>query len=148
MDRGIPTGAVPAERRAPATSRCNIRWELQRSPLASGLPGVANGLTADALSSIWRLVTPVVTSRSAATRNSDRCYDIIVVQSESDYNKLLTCSDMQPCALCQTPPTDLLTGVSRLLRPLVWLLLCSGITFPMLTDALRRLLVDVATTDI
>jgi hypothetical protein len=46
------------------------------------------------------------------------------------------------------PPTALLVAVSRLLRPLVQLLLRSGVTFPVLTDALRRLFVDVAATDI
>ena len=45
-------------------------------------------------------------------------------------------------------PTALLIAVSRLLRPLVRLMLRSGVTFPVLTDALRRLFVDVAATDI
>jgi hypothetical protein len=44
-------------------------------------------------------------------------------------------------------PTALLAAARRLLRPLVHLMLRSGVTYPMLADALRHLFVDVAVTD-
>ena len=47
-----------------------------------------------------------------------------------------------------SPPAALLAASSRLLRPLVRLMLRGGITFPVLTDVLRRLFVEVAVTDI
>ncbi|WP_158926176.1 DUF6502 family protein [Acidisphaera sp. S103] len=47
-----------------------------------------------------------------------------------------------------SPPAALLAASSRLLRPLVRLMVRGGITFPVLTDVLRRLFVEVAVTDI
>jgi hypothetical protein len=47
-----------------------------------------------------------------------------------------------------TPPVALLAASRRLLRPLVRLMLRSGITFPVLIDVLRHLFVEVAVTDI
>jgi hypothetical protein len=47
-----------------------------------------------------------------------------------------------------TPPADLLNAARRLLRPLVRLMIRSGITFPVLADVLRRLFVEVAADDI
>jgi hypothetical protein len=47
-----------------------------------------------------------------------------------------------------TPPAALLAASRRLLRPLVRLMLRSGITFPVLIDVLRYLFVEVAVTDI
>ena len=47
-----------------------------------------------------------------------------------------------------TPPAALLAASRRLLRPLVRLMLRSGITFPVLIDVLRQLFVEVAVTDI
>jgi hypothetical protein len=46
------------------------------------------------------------------------------------------------------PPDALLTASYRLLRPLVRLLIRAGVTFPVLTDMLRRLYVDVALADL
>jgi hypothetical protein len=47
------------------------------------------------------------------------------------------------------PPPDMLLGpLARLLRPLVRLLIRSGITFPVLVDLLRGLYVDVARHDL
>jgi hypothetical protein len=46
------------------------------------------------------------------------------------------------------PPAALLAASRRLLRPLVRLMLRSGITFPVLIDVLRHLFVEVAVTDI
>jgi len=51
----------------------------------------------------------------------------------------------RPAAL---PPTALLRATKRLLRPLVRLLIQSGITFPVLADLLRLLFVEVAMTDL
>jgi len=45
-------------------------------------------------------------------------------------------------------PAALLTAVRRLLRPLVRLMMRSGLTFPVLADSLRRLFVEIAITDI
>jgi hypothetical protein len=47
-----------------------------------------------------------------------------------------------------TPPAALLAAARRLLRPLVRLMLRSGITFPVLIDVLRHLFVEVAVSDI
>src|SRR5450432_168046 len=47
-----------------------------------------------------------------------------------------------------TSPTALLLATRRLLRPLVHLMMRSGVTSPTLTDVLRRLFVDVAVTDL
>jgi hypothetical protein len=46
------------------------------------------------------------------------------------------------------PPAALLAASRRLLRPLVRLMIRGGITFPVLTDVLRRLFVDIVVTDI
>ena len=46
------------------------------------------------------------------------------------------------------PPDQLLKPLGRLLRPLVRLLIRSGVTFPMLADLLRGLYVDVASRDL
>ncbi|HYZ24166.1 MAG TPA: DUF6502 family protein, partial [Rhodopila sp.] len=45
-------------------------------------------------------------------------------------------------------PALLLAAVQRLLRPLVRLMMRNGLTFPVLADALRRLFVDVAATEL
>jgi hypothetical protein len=56
---------------------------------------------------------------------------------------------MPPTATPQpSPPAALLQASSRLLRPLVRLMVRGGITFPVLTDVLRRLFVEVAVADI
>jgi hypothetical protein len=47
-----------------------------------------------------------------------------------------------------TPTAALTRAVSRLLRPLVWLLISRGITLPTLTHMLRELYLDVARDDI
>src|SRR5580658_4504873 len=47
-----------------------------------------------------------------------------------------------------SPPAALLAASSRLLRPLVRLMVRGGITFPVLTDVLRHLFVEVAVNDI
>ena len=47
-----------------------------------------------------------------------------------------------------TPPAALLSASRRLLRPLVRLMVRSGVTFPVLTDVLRGLFVDVTVADI
>jgi hypothetical protein len=47
-----------------------------------------------------------------------------------------------------TPPAALLAASGRLLRPLVRLMMLSGVTALMLTDVLRRLFVDVAVTEL
>jgi hypothetical protein len=46
------------------------------------------------------------------------------------------------------PPAALLKAAHRLLRPLVRLMMRSGLTFPILADAMRRLFVEVAVNDI
>lgn len=46
------------------------------------------------------------------------------------------------------PPNALLKAARRLLRPLVRLMMQSGVTFPVVADALRRLFVDVAVNEI
>src|ERR1700761_3229938 len=46
------------------------------------------------------------------------------------------------------PPAPLLQATRRLLRPLVRLMMRSGLTFPILVDMLRSLFVEVAITDI
>jgi hypothetical protein len=46
------------------------------------------------------------------------------------------------------PPDALLPALTRLLRPLVRLLIRSGVTFPILADLLRTLYVDVAAADL
>ena len=46
------------------------------------------------------------------------------------------------------PPTLLMKPLARLLRPLVHLLIQSGVTFPVLADLLRGLYVDVALRDL
>jgi hypothetical protein len=46
------------------------------------------------------------------------------------------------------PPAPLLKAARRLLRPLVRLMMRSGLTFPVLADSLRRLFVEVAINDI
>jgi Family of unknown function (DUF6502) len=51
-------------------------------------------------------------------------------------------------AVQSQPPPALLAACRRLLRPLVRVMMRSGVTFPALTDALRSLFVDVAVTDI
>ena len=51
----------------------------------------------------------------------------------------------RPSAL---PPAALLQAARRLLRPLVRLTMQSGLTFPVLADALRQLFVEVAVNDI
>jgi hypothetical protein len=45
-------------------------------------------------------------------------------------------------------PGPLLQAVRRLLRPLVRLMMQSGLTYPILADSLRRLFVEIAVTDI
>ena len=45
-------------------------------------------------------------------------------------------------------PAPLLKAARRLMRPLVRLMMRSGLTFPILADALRHLFVEVAVTDI
>ncbi len=54
-------------------------------------------------------------------------------------------SPERPAAL---PATALLRATKRLLRPLVRMLMQSGITFPVLADLLRMLFVEVALTDL
>jgi hypothetical protein len=51
-------------------------------------------------------------------------------------------------AALPTAPAGLLSASRRLLRPLVRLMLRSGITFPVLIDVLRHLFVEVAVSDI
>jgi hypothetical protein len=51
----------------------------------------------------------------------------------------------RPAAL---PPTVLLRSIRRVMRPVVRLLMQSGVTFPVLADLLRALFVDVAVTDL
>ncbi len=46
------------------------------------------------------------------------------------------------------PPGLLLRAARRLLRPLVRLMMQSGLTFPILADSLRRLFVEIAVNDI
>jgi hypothetical protein len=46
------------------------------------------------------------------------------------------------------PPAPLLKAARRLMRPLVRLMMRSGLTFPVLADTLRALFVDVAVNDI
>ncbi|MEA2788594.1 MAG: hypothetical protein QOG73_1000 [Acetobacteraceae bacterium] len=46
------------------------------------------------------------------------------------------------------PPASLLKAARRLLRPLVRLMMRNGITFPILSEALRSLFVEVAVNDI
>jgi Family of unknown function (DUF6502) len=46
------------------------------------------------------------------------------------------------------PPASLLKAARRLLRPLVRLMMRSGVTFPALADALRRLYVEIAINDV
>jgi hypothetical protein len=46
------------------------------------------------------------------------------------------------------PSASLLKAARRLLRPLVGLMMRSGVTFPVLADALRHLFVEVASSDI
>jgi hypothetical protein len=46
------------------------------------------------------------------------------------------------------PPASLLKAARRLLRPLVRLMMQSGLTFPVLADSLRRLFVEIAANDI
>ncbi len=47
-----------------------------------------------------------------------------------------------------TPPDFLLRAVSRLLRPLVRMLIANGVTFPMLAELLKRLYVTVAAEEL
>ena len=54
-------------------------------------------------------------------------------------------SSKSPAAL---PLSTLLRATRRLLRPLVRLLMRSGVTFPVLADLLRGLFVEVAITDL
>lgn len=51
-------------------------------------------------------------------------------------------------ALQPLPPAPLLKAARRLLRPLVRLMMRSGLTFPVVADSLRRLFVEVAVNDI
>ncbi len=46
------------------------------------------------------------------------------------------------------PPAPLLKAALRLMRPLVRLMMRSGLTFPILADSLRHLFVEIAVTDI
>jgi hypothetical protein len=46
------------------------------------------------------------------------------------------------------PPASLLKAARRLLRPLVRLMMLSGVTFPVLADTLRRLYVEIAVNDV
>jgi hypothetical protein len=46
------------------------------------------------------------------------------------------------------PPASLLKAARRLMRPLVRLMMQSGLTFPVLADALRRLFVEIAADDL
>jgi hypothetical protein len=46
------------------------------------------------------------------------------------------------------PPSSLLKAARRLMRPLVRLMMQSGLTFPVLADSLRRLFVDIAVNDL
>ena len=51
-------------------------------------------------------------------------------------------------AITPPPPAPLLRALTRLLRPLVRLLIRSGLTFPILADLLRTLYVEVAAADL
>lgn len=53
----------------------------------------------------------------------------------------------QPAPLTLPGPSHLLTATRRILRPLVRLLIRNGITFPVVSDLLRGLYVDVAASD-
>jgi len=53
-----------------------------------------------------------------------------------------------PHPSASAPPASLLRAVRRMLRPLVRLLMKNGITYPVLTDVLRELFVDVAVNDL
>jgi hypothetical protein len=56
---------------------------------------------------------------------------------------------MPPAARPQPiPPASLLKAARRLLRPLVRLMMQSGLTFPVLADTLRRLYVEIAVNDV
>lgn len=55
---------------------------------------------------------------------------------------------MPPSRPPPLPPASLLKAVRRLLRPLVRLMMRSGLTFPALADALRRLYVEIAINDV
>ncbi len=46
------------------------------------------------------------------------------------------------------PPVSLLKAARRIMRPLVRLMVESGLTFPVLADTLRRLYIDIAVNDI
>ena len=46
------------------------------------------------------------------------------------------------------PPASLLKAARRLMRPLVRLMMQSGLTFPVLADSLRRLFVEIAINDL
>jgi hypothetical protein len=46
------------------------------------------------------------------------------------------------------PPASLLKAARRLMRPLVRLMMQSGLTFPVLSDTLRRLYVEIAVNDV
>ena len=46
------------------------------------------------------------------------------------------------------PPASLLKAARRLMRPLVRLMMQSGLTFPVLADSLRRLFVEIALNDL
>jgi hypothetical protein len=48
----------------------------------------------------------------------------------------------------QLPPASLLKVARRLMRPLVRLMMRNGVTFPILSDTLRRLYVDIAVKDL
>ena len=46
------------------------------------------------------------------------------------------------------PPTVLLSATRRLMRPLVRLMMLSGVTFPLLAEAIRQLFVEIAAEDV
>ncbi len=54
----------------------------------------------------------------------------------------------QPRSISPLAPGPLLKAACRLMRPLIGLMMRSGITFPVLSDTLRALFVDVAINDI
>jgi hypothetical protein len=55
---------------------------------------------------------------------------------------------MPPSRPQPIPPASLLKAARRLMRPLVRLMMRSGLTFPTLSDALRRLYVEIAVNDV
>src|ERR1700733_1292675 len=69
------------------------------------------------------------------------CY---VVSSKDHLPNEMPPSDRPP----PLPPALLLKAARRLMRPLVRLMMQSGLTFPVLADTLRRLFVEIAVADL